>query len=342
MLRSFLFVVFVALVLNTPAQAEPPTIIASRCGETGGMENSLPALTLAATTDVDFIHLPLALTKDDQLVVYGSSSLDQLTDVHRIFPERKRDDGKYYVMDFTLNEIRQLHRVDQSMENSRIPGPSFAIATLAENLALVRYLEKRLDKVIGIAPEIVEPMLYQQNSKDISQAALTLLQKFNYLSEADRIYLASRDGDELQRIATSLMPAMKIDLQLLQLIGPLPKAGASDPSEIFTDSSGWVLSQLGVKVLSRTVAAVAIDYSRLVDSNGELLQEDYVSAAHSLGLKIYAAGLNSSNQALPPFAKNYRELLDYLRNKAGIDGLMTTSMQESLGWRTPAPTPQKE
>ena len=42
------------------------------------------------------------MTKDDRLVVIHDNFLDQLTDVAKKFPDRQRADGRYYVIDFTL------------------------------------------------------------------------------------------------------------------------------------------------------------------------------------------------------------------------------------------------
>ena len=330
---SFVLSILISLLLTGPVQAESLVTLAQQCGESAGMANSLPALSLAAATDVDYIHFQLALTQDDQVIVTGSPILSGTTDVQRLFPERKRDDGKYYTHDFTLAEIRQLHRLGASSETSRIPQPSFAIATLSEYLALVRYLETRLNKAIGIAPEILEPEFYLREQKDISQATLAVLQKFNYLSKADRIFLCSQDGDELQRIATQLMPPLKMDVQLMQMIGAQVKPSEKEPQDTHPDSSGWTLSRLGVKVLGRFASAVAIDVTRLVDNEGELLQDEYVKSAHTLGLKIFASNLADTSSTIPPFTKKYPDLLTFLRDKAGVDGLLTFSLPETLTWQ---------
>ncbi|WP_255419169.1 glycerophosphodiester phosphodiesterase family protein [Neisseria weixii] len=56
----------------------------------------------------DYLEQDLVMTKDNHLVVIHDHFLDGLTDVAKKFPKRARSDGKYYVMDFTLAEIRSL------------------------------------------------------------------------------------------------------------------------------------------------------------------------------------------------------------------------------------------
>ena len=46
------------------------------------------------------------MTKDDQLVVMHDHFLDGITDVAERFLGRARPDGRYYVVDFTLDEVR--------------------------------------------------------------------------------------------------------------------------------------------------------------------------------------------------------------------------------------------
>lgn len=48
------------------------------------------------------------MTKDDHLVVLHDHYLDRVTDVAERFPDRARKDGRYYAIDFTLDEIKSL------------------------------------------------------------------------------------------------------------------------------------------------------------------------------------------------------------------------------------------
>ncbi|MEW6710741.1 MAG: glycerophosphodiester phosphodiesterase family protein, partial [Candidatus Riflebacteria bacterium] len=90
------------------AQALKPINIAHR-GASGYLpEHTLPAKALAHGMGADYIEQDLVLTKDGHPIVVHDIHLDTVTDVATRFPERKRDDGRFYAIDFTLAEIKTL------------------------------------------------------------------------------------------------------------------------------------------------------------------------------------------------------------------------------------------
>jgi glycerophosphoryl diester phosphodiesterase len=56
----------------------------------------------------DYLEQDLVMTKDDRLVVLHDHYLDRVTDVAQRFPQRARQDGRFYAIDFTLAEIKSL------------------------------------------------------------------------------------------------------------------------------------------------------------------------------------------------------------------------------------------
>ena len=71
-------------------------------------EHTLAAKAMAYAQGADYIEQDLVMTKDGEIVVLHDHYLDTVTDVRHVFPERRRDDGRYYVIDFTLEEVKQL------------------------------------------------------------------------------------------------------------------------------------------------------------------------------------------------------------------------------------------
>lgn len=63
----------------------------------------------------DYIEQDVVMTKDDQLVVLHDHYLDRVTDVAERFPDRAREDGRYYAIDFTLAEIKSLRVTEGSI-----------------------------------------------------------------------------------------------------------------------------------------------------------------------------------------------------------------------------------
>lgn len=72
-------------------------------------EHTLEAAAMAHSFGVQFIEPDIVVTKDDKLVVLHDYHVDTTTDVARVFPDRKREDGRYYAVDFTLAELKKLN-----------------------------------------------------------------------------------------------------------------------------------------------------------------------------------------------------------------------------------------
>ena len=107
---SYLSAIAAALVIAASACAAEtrPLVIAHR-GASGYLpEHTLAAKTLAYGLGADFLEQDLVLTKDDVPVVLHDIYVDTVTDVAKRFPERKRADGRFYALDFTLAELKQL------------------------------------------------------------------------------------------------------------------------------------------------------------------------------------------------------------------------------------------
>ena len=49
-----------------------------------------------------------SLTKDDVPVVFHDLELERVTDVEQLYPDRRRADGHWYVVDFTYAELQRL------------------------------------------------------------------------------------------------------------------------------------------------------------------------------------------------------------------------------------------
>ena len=71
----------------------------------------------------DYLEQDLVMTKDDQLVVMHDHFLDGITDVAERFPGRARPDGRYHVVDFTLDEVRSLRMTEpfQLVDGKQVP-----------------------------------------------------------------------------------------------------------------------------------------------------------------------------------------------------------------------------
>ena len=84
------------------------TVVAHR-GASGYLpEHTLASKVMAYAMQADYIEQDVVLSKDDVPIVIHDILLDDVTNVLEKYPNRKREDGRYYVIDFTFEEIKTL------------------------------------------------------------------------------------------------------------------------------------------------------------------------------------------------------------------------------------------
>jgi glycerophosphoryl diester phosphodiesterase len=199
-----------------------PLVIAHR-GASGYLpEHTLEAVTLAHAQQADFIEQDLVLSRDLRLVVLHDIYLENVTNVEQMFPRRHRQDGRYYVFDFTLTELKTL-RVHERQNNqgkqvypSRYQGSGiFTIATFEEQIELIQQLNRQFNRNIGIYPEIKSPAWHKRQGADISQIVLNVLRKYDLDDPNKAVYLQCFDFSETKRLRNTF----KAKVKLIQLIG---------------------------------------------------------------------------------------------------------------------------
>ncbi len=122
---------FPAMATPTTVPAAPPDrlplVIAHR-GASGHLpEHTLAAKALAVGLGAGAIEQDVVLSRDGVPIVFHDPYLDATTDVAARFPGRARADGRHYVMDFDLAELRTL-------ATARAGGPGERPAALRESL----------------------------------------------------------------------------------------------------------------------------------------------------------------------------------------------------------------
>src|SRR5690606_29927835 len=120
--------------------AGDPVVIAHR-GASGYLpEHTLAAYAMGYAMGADYIEPDLVLTKDKHFICLHDIHLEATTNVEEVFPDRRRDDGKWYAADFTLAEIKTLEA--QERIKGRFPqGHSpLGVPTFEEMVELVQGL----------------------------------------------------------------------------------------------------------------------------------------------------------------------------------------------------------
>ena len=73
------------------------TIVIAHRGASGYVpEHTLMAKAVAHTMGADFLEQDCVASKDGVPMVLHDIHIDTTTDVAKVFPNRKRDDGRYY------------------------------------------------------------------------------------------------------------------------------------------------------------------------------------------------------------------------------------------------------
>jgi glycerophosphoryl diester phosphodiesterase len=341
------------LLVDSAVAAEAPLVIAHR-GASGYLpEHTLAAKVLAHAQGADYIEQDVVMTRDDALVVLHDLTLDRVSDVAARFPDRAREDGRHYVIDFTLAELRSLQigepadpaQPAQALRAGRFPpGQShFGIHTLAEEIALIEGLNQTLGRRAGLYVELKAPWFHHAEGKDLATAVLSELQRHGYTSKDSLIYLQSFDYHELVRIKQELQPALGMQLRLVQLIADNAwgetQERASDGSLQPFDYQ-WMHSAEGLARLAETVDGIgpALDMVVSPDSSADQLQfTGLVDLAHAQGLQVHPYTFRAETAGLPSYVDSFEHLLGIFLWQAGVDGVFTDFPDRALRVRDAGP-----
>jgi len=327
--------------------AARPVVIAHR-GASGYLpEHSLPAKAMAHAMGADFLEQDLNMTRDGAVVVIHDPWLDEVTDVAERFPGRARADGRTWVMDLTLAEVRQLRlseRFATAADGSVTPAwpgrfpirtGELRIPTFDEELEIIAGMNRSTGRVAGIYPEVKSPWLHHQAGLDLASAVLRILRDHGYTRRDDPVYVQCFDPHEVRRMRRVLMPALGIDLRLVQLIA------ANDWDETFErgEDGAWTPLDYGPMLAPDGMTAIAADADGVgpwipmvvaETPDGRAAPTGLVARAHAAGLTVHPYTVRAD--ALPAWAPTHDELLRVLVDDAGVDGFFTDFPDRAVRW----------
>lgn len=295
-------------------------IVIAHRGASGYLpEHTMEAKAMAYAMHADFIEQDLVLSKDDIPIVIHDIHLETVTDVATKFPKRKRKDGRFYVIDFTYEELQTLNvteRFDPITKKAVFPKryplwkSKFKLHALKDEIELIQGLNKSTGQQIGIYPEIKEPKFHLKEGKDISKIVLKTLSEYGYRSKSDYCILQCFDAEELKRIRKEL----KSDLFLLQLIEFKKDEKYLKDYAKYADGLGpWYKQILEGK-----------------DSNGNWQYSDLVKEAHELGLFVHAYTFREDD--LDGFS-SFEEMIDFGFKNLKLDGVFTDFPDKAVIFR---------
>jgi glycerophosphoryl diester phosphodiesterase len=293
-----------------PVDEHRPLIIAHR-GASGYLpEHTLEAKALAYGQGADYLEQDVVATRDHQLLVLHDIYLERVTDVAALFPDRRRADGHYYVVDFELEAIRQLTVTERrrpdgraALYPQRFPAETgrFRVVTLAEEIEFIQGLNRSTGRQVGLYPEIKEPQWHAEHGIDLGRLMLEQLASFGYAEEDDPVFVQCFDARELRRIREGLGSRLK----LVQLVGRSR------------------LERRGTLRATREYAQVlAPPYSRLVSArsrNAEPRPSVLAVSARQAGLLLHPYTFR--REKLPPYAASLEDLLEVFLRDLRMDGV---------------------
>jgi len=319
-------ILFTLISLTAMAQPAKPIIIAHR-GASGYLpEHTLEAKAMAHAMGASFIEQDVVLSKDDVPVVLHDIHIDTVSDVATRFPDRKRADGRYYALDFTLAELKQLRvserfnaKTGRQVFPKRFPKglSSFQIPTLEEELELIQGLNQSTGRVAGIYPEIKQPAWHRKEGHDISRIVLPILQKHGYKTKQDLCYIQCFEFPEVKRLREELGWQ---GLLILLMEGKWKGEDGTDFAHFRTPE--------GLAELAKVVDGIGPAIASVIDA--ERKPTDLVKNAHAQKLQVHPYTLRVDE--LPKFAKSADDLLNLLFNKAGVDGLFSDFPDVGIKW----------
>ncbi|HEY8520622.1 MAG TPA: glycerophosphodiester phosphodiesterase [Gammaproteobacteria bacterium] len=296
-------------------QAVATTIVIAHRGASGYLpEHTREAKALAYGQGADYLEQDVVATRDGALVVLHDIQLDYVTDVALHFPERRRSDGHFYVVDFDLAELRTLSLLerrrtdrDEPLFPRRFPRKplGFRIVTLEEELELVQGLNRSTGRRVGVYPEIKHPRWHAEHGIDLSRRLLETLASFGFTQRDDPVFVQCFDGAEIVRLRREL----RTELRLIRLVD----APDADPQ---------LSSAKGLAALARDADGLGTPFGSLVTDDGGSApprEGELVGRAREAGLLLHPYTFRREN--VPAWAGDLEQLLAFYIGRIGVDGV---------------------
>lgn len=290
---------------QSDSRPERPLVIAHR-GASGYLpEHTLPAYAFGYALGADYIEPDLVLTRDGVFICLHDIHLEATTDVEEQFPDRKRDDGRWYALDFDLAEIKSLN------VHERLPGRypqdrgRYQVPTFEEMIALVQGLNRSTGRGVGIYPELKAPSWHRGQGQPMEEAFLALVKRHGYEGPDARIFVQVFEKEPLRR-----MRELGSKLPQIYLLGSMQRADLEDDA-------------------LRDIAT----FAQGIGPSKTMIEADpsVVARAHAAGLKVhpYTFRADDIGKGYATFEAELERYLDEL----GVDGLFTDFADKALAVR---------
>jgi glycerophosphoryl diester phosphodiesterase len=298
-------------------------IVIAHRGASGYLpEHTLAAKAAAHAMGADYIEQDVVLSSDGVPMVLHDIQIDTVTDVAEAFPERARADGRFYAIDFSLDELKSLAAMERADERgeqvfpSRFPrgASSFQVPTLAEEIELIQGMNLSTGREAGIYTEIKAPAWHRAEGQDISRVALGVLADYGYADPDDPVFLQCFDWNETRRIRTELGWRGR----LVQLLG---ENAWDEAPDVDYDA---LRTKDGLAAIAHVADGIGPSMSHVVtgvDAGRRPMLTDLVANAHAVGLAVHPYTFRAD--ALPAYASSLEDAFRIFLIDADVDGVFT-------------------
>ncbi|WP_439107691.1 glycerophosphodiester phosphodiesterase [Congregibacter sp.] len=301
---------------------ERPIVIAHRGASAYLPEHTLPAKAMAHAMGADFIEQDVVLTSDGVAIVLHDIHLESTTDVAQVFPDRARDDGRFYAIDFSLEEIRQLRAHErrgpdgEAVFPQRFPAMNglSSVPTLAEEIALIAGLNKSRGHKVGLYVEMKASAFHRSEGQDLPAAVMQVLEDGGWAEQPELVFLQSFEPDALRQLKYEL----KTDLPLIQLIAEnaWDENGSVDYDAMRTDAGLDAVAEY-----ASGIGPFLMQLYRGADDQGRAQLTDLAKRAKERGLLIHPYTFRADQ--LPPGIASFEELHRVFFEDLAVDGVFS-------------------
>ncbi|MDI5884249.1 glycerophosphodiester phosphodiesterase [Cobetia amphilecti] len=332
-----------------PGHGTDKVVVAHR-GASGYLpEHTLAAKAMAYAQGADFLEQDVVMSKDDQLVVLHDRFLDRVTNVAEVYPERARDDGRYYAIDFTLDELRRLsfsegftvkdgEQVADYPERFPLGKSHFGLHTLSEEIEMIQGLNHSTGRDVGLYVEIKAPWFHQSEGKQVSRAVLETLKHYGYVAHDDNAVVQVFDPNGLKRIHDTLQPEMKMDLRLVQLMGETSWDMTFQPDaegKLEPYDYDWMYQEGGMQRIATYADGIGPWKPMVIEDSStrdDIKVTPMVEEAHAQGLIVLPYTFRLDEGRIPDWASDYDDMLRAFFVDAKVDGVFTDYPDRAVQW----------
>ncbi|WP_199269463.1 glycerophosphodiester phosphodiesterase [Cobetia sp. L2A1] len=332
-----------------PSHDTDKVVVAHR-GASGYLpEHTLAGKAMAYAQGADFLEQDIVMSKDDKLVVLHDRFLDRVTNVADVFPDRARKDGRYYAIDFTLAELRQLafsegftledgKKVADYPERFPLGKSHFGLHTLSEEIEMIQGLNHSTGRDVGLYVEVKAPWFHQSEGKEISKTVLETLKQYGYVNHDDNAIVQVFDPRGLKRIHDELQPALGMDLRLVQLMGETSwdmtfQPGTDGTLEPY--SYDWMYQKGAMERIAGYADGIGPWKPMVIEDSstkGDIKVTTLVDNAHDAGLIVMPYTFRLDEGRIPAWASDYDDMLRVFFEEAGVDGIFTDYPDRAVQW----------